>query len=35
MQTALKEPLYNIPDNLLNRVVSKSIYADLKKFKLG
>ena len=25
MRTALKEPLHNISDNILNRVISKSI----------
>lgn len=35
MRTALKAPLHNIPDNILNRVVSKSIQADLRKYKMG
>ena len=35
MRTALKEPLHNISDNILNRVISKSIQADLRKFKMG
>lgn len=35
MRTALKEPLHNIPENILNRVVSKSIQADLRKYKMG
>ena len=32
MRTALKEPLHNISDNILNRVISKSIQADLRKY---
>ena len=35
MRTALGEPLHNIPDNILNRVISKSIQADLRKYKMG
>ena len=35
MRTALGEPLQNISDNILNRVVSKNIQADLKKYKMG
>lgn len=35
MRTALKEPLHNISDNILNRVISKSIQADLRKYKMG
>ena len=35
MRTALNEPLHNISDNILNRVISKSIQADLRKFKMG
>ena len=35
MRVALGEPLQNIPDNILNRVVSKNIQADLRKYKLG
>ena len=35
MRIALKEPLHNISDSILNRVISKSIQADLKKYKMG
>ena len=35
MRTALKEPLHNVSDNILNRVISKSIQADLRKYKMG
>ena len=35
MRTALGQPLQNISDNILNRVVSKNIQADLKKYKMG
>jgi len=35
MRTALHEPLHNISDDILNRVISKSIQADLRKFKMG
>ena len=35
MRTALGEPLQNISENILNRVISKSIQADLKKYKMG
>ena len=35
MRTALGEPLQNVSDNILNRVVSKSIQADLRKYKMG
>ena len=35
MRTALKEPLHNISDNILNKVISKSIQADLRKYKMG
>jgi hypothetical protein len=33
MRVALGEPLQNISSNLLNKVVSKDIKADLKKYK--
>eukprot|EP00356_Strombidium_inclinatum_P006245 CAMPEP_0170481606 /NCGR_PEP_ID=MMETSP0208-20121228/1989_1 /TAXON_ID=197538 /ORGANISM="Strombidium inclinatum, Strain S3" /LENGTH=136 /DNA_ID=CAMNT_0010754341 /DNA_START=194 /DNA_END=604 /DNA_ORIENTATION=- len=29
------EPMQNISDNILNRVISKSIQADLRKYKMG
>ena len=35
MRTALGQPLQNISDNILNRVVSKNIQADLRKYKMG
>ena len=35
MRLALNEPLHNIPDHILNKVVSKSIQADLRKYKMG
>ena len=35
MRTALGQPLQNISENILNRVVSKNIQADLRKFKMG
>jgi len=35
MRSALGEPMQNVSDNILNRVVSKQIQADLKKYKMG
>ena len=35
MRTAMGAPLQNISDNILNRVISKNIQADLKKYKMG
>ena len=35
MRSALGAPLQNISDNILNRVISKNIQADLKKYKMG
>lgn len=35
MRTALKEPLHNISEPVLSRVISKSIQADLRKYKMG
>jgi hypothetical protein len=35
MRTALGAPLQNISENILNRVISKNIQADLKKFKMS
>lgn len=35
MRTALGAPLQNISENILNRVISKNIQADLRKFKLS
>ena len=35
MRVALGQPLQNISENILNRVISKSIQADLKKYKMG
>ena len=35
MRVALGQPLHNISDNILNRVISKGIQADLKKYKMG
>jgi hypothetical protein len=35
MRVALGEPLHHIPESILNKVVSKSIQADLKKYKMG
>jgi len=35
MRTALGAPLQNVSENILNRVISKSIQADLKKYKMG
>ena len=35
MRNALGQPLQNISENILNRVISKNIQADLKKYKMG
>lgn len=35
MRTALGQPMQNVSENILNRVVSKQIQADLKKYKMG
>ena len=35
MRTALGQPLQNISDSILNRVISKNIQADLRKYKMG
>lgn len=35
MATVLNQPMHNIPENILSRVVSKSIQADLRKYKMG
>lgn len=35
MRVALGQPLHNISDNILSRVISKGIQADLKKYKMG
>ena len=35
MSTVLGQPMHNIPENILNRVVTKSIQADLRKYKMG
>ena len=35
MRTALGQPLQNISENILNRVISKNIQADLRKYKMG
>lgn len=35
MRTALGAPLQNISDSILNRVISKNIQADLRKFKMS
>lgn len=35
MRTALGAPLQNISETVLNRVISKSIQADLRKYKMG
>jgi len=35
MRTALGAPLQNISESVLNRVISKSIQADLRKYKMG
>lgn len=35
MRTALGAPLQNISDNILNRVISKNIQADLRKYKMN
>lgn len=35
MRTALGQPLQNISQNILSRVISKNIQADLKKYKMG
>lgn len=34
MRTALGAPLQNISENILNRVISKNIQADLRKYKM-
>ena len=35
MRTALGAPLQNISENILNRVISKNIQADLRKYKMN
>jgi hypothetical protein len=35
MRTALGAPLQNISENILNRVISKNIQADLRKYKMS
>ena len=35
MRTALGAPLQNISDSILNRVISKNIQADLRKYKMS
>lgn len=35
MRVALGQPLQNISQNILSRVISKNIQADLKKYKMG
>jgi len=35
MRVALGQPLHNISENILSRVISKGIQADLKKYKMG
>lgn len=35
MRNALGQPLQNISENILNRVISKNIQADLRKYKMG
>lgn len=35
MRAALGEPLHNVSENILNKVISANIQADLKKFKMG
>jgi hypothetical protein len=35
MRSALGQPMQNVSENILNRVVSKQIQADLKKYKMG
>ena len=35
MRVALGQPLHNVSQNILSRVISKNIQADLKKYKMG